>query len=180
MVRVRARGKTPAGSDGEADRTGRVGTGRRGAFRIVGRTFVVVAGMALAACSPIVRNHGYVPSDAELSEISVGRDTRESVADALGSPGSAGVIGDRGYYYVSQRVQQRGYRAPEILDREIVAVSFDSRGVVSNVERFGLEDGNVVALSRRVTDSNVQGIGFLRQLMGNLGRINPAALGGGP
>ncbi|KPQ14077.1 MAG: hypothetical protein HLUCCO18_16175, partial [Rhodobacteraceae bacterium HLUCCO18] len=49
----------------------------------------------------------------------------------------------------------------------------------SNVERFGLEDGNVVALSRRVTDSNVQGIGFLRQLLGNLGRINLDDLGGG-
>ena len=43
--------------------------------------------------------------------------------------------------------------------REIVAITFDDSGVVRNIERFGLEDGNVVALSRRVTDSNVQGVG---------------------
>ena len=30
---------------------------------------------------------------------------------------------------------------------------------------------NVVALSRRVTDSNVRGVSFLRQLLGNLGRF---------
>lgn len=139
----------------------------------------VAASLALAACSPIVRNHGYVPPDEELAEIAVGLDTRETVEDTLGSPGASGVIDESGFYYVSQRVQQRGYRDPEVVDREIVAISFDQQGVVTNVERFGLEDGNVVALSRRVTDSNVQGIGFLRQLLGNLGRINLDDLGGG-
>jgi hypothetical protein len=44
------------------------------------------------------------------------------------------------------------------------------------VERFGLERGNVVAFSRRVTESNVQGISFLRQLFGSLGRFNAADL----
>ncbi|MEE4119220.1 MAG: outer membrane protein assembly factor BamE [Paracoccaceae bacterium] len=139
----------------------------------------VAASLALAGCSPIVRNHGYVPPDEDLAEISVGLDTRETVEDTLGSPGASGVIDQRGFYYVSQRVQQRGYRDPEVIDREIVAISFDEQGVVTNVERFGLEDGNVVALSRRVTDSSVQGIGFLRQLLGNLGRINLDGLGGG-
>jgi len=139
----------------------------------------VAASLVLAACSPIVRNHGYVPPDEELAEIAVGVDTRDTVEDTLGSPGASGVIDASGFYYVSQRVQQRGYRDPEVIDREIVAISFDQQGVVSNVERFGLEDGNVVALSRRVTDSNVQGIGFLRQLLGNLGRINLDDLGGG-
>jgi hypothetical protein len=42
---------------------------------------------------------------------------------------------------------------------------------VSNVERFGLEDGQVVALSRRVTETNIKGVSFIRQLMGNFGRL---------
>jgi hypothetical protein len=28
-------------------------------------------------------------------------------------------------------------------------------------------------LSRRVTDSNIKGVGLIRQLLGNLGRVNP-------
>lgn len=157
------------------------GAGLRGQGRgrgIMRRAALASAVVALAACSPIVRNHGYVPSQDDLAEIAVGLDTRETVAESLGSPGASGVVGDRGFYYVSQRVQQRGYREPEVIDREIVAISFDAQGVVSNIERFGLEDGNVVALSRRVTDSNVQGIGFIRQLLGNLGRVNLDNLGG--
>jgi hypothetical protein len=42
------------------------------------------------------------------------------------------------------------------------------------VERYGLEDGQVVLLSRRVTTDNTAGVGFLRQLFGNLGRIDPS------
>jgi len=52
-----------------------------------------------------------------------------------------------------------------------VAVTFTDAGIVENVERFGLEDGRVIALSRRVTDSNIKGVGFLRQLLGNFGRV---------
>jgi len=44
--------------------------------------------------------------------------------------------------------------------------------VVRNIERFGLERGQVVTLSRRVTDDNIADTTFIRQLMGNLGRFN--------
>ncbi|MEL6206093.1 MAG: outer membrane protein assembly factor BamE [Pseudomonadota bacterium] len=128
---------------------------------------------ALSACTAQFRNHGYTPSEAELAEIVVGRDTRETVASAVGTPTSGGVLQDTGYYYVSQRVRSYGIREDEVVDRQIVAITFDGQGVVRNIERYSLQDGNVVALSRRVTDSNVEGVGFLRQLAGNLGRIAP-------
>lgn len=162
----------------------RYGWAAPGRARLRARLGRHVRGMALlafvtaAACSPITRNHGYVPSDDDLSQIAVGLDTRESVADTIGTPSSAGVVGESGYYYVAQRVQQRGPRAPEVISREIVAISFDTQGTVSNIERYGLEDGNVVAFSRRVTDSNVGGTSFLRQLLGNIGQIDTSNLGG--
>lgn len=140
--------------------------------RMVRALCAVAALSATAACSPIYRDHGYVPSDEDLSEVVVGVDTRDSVADTVGTPSSAGVLNNSGYYYVSQRMRTYGYQEPEIVAREIVAISFDSNGVVTNVERFGLQDGKVVALSRRVTDSNIQGLGFLAQLLGNVGRFD--------
>ena len=139
----------------------------------------MAAALALSACAAQVRNHGYVPTDADLEEIVVGVDDKASVESTIGTPSVAGVLNEDGYFYVSQQVRAYGWREPVVIDREIVAISFDSRGVVSNIERFGLEDGNVVALSRRVTDSNVQGITFLRQLLGNLGRLAPGFGNGG-
>lgn len=129
--------------------------------------------LALAACSEIVRNHGYTPSDEDLATVAVGKDTRETVAFKVGRPSAGGLMQDGGWYYVQSRWSHQGARAPQEVDRQVVAVSFDNRGRVSNVERFGLAEGQVVALSRRVTDSNIKGIGLIQQLMGNLGRFNP-------
>lgn len=130
----------------------------------------------LAACTPLVSNHGYVPSEEDLAGVIVGVDTRETVADVVGSPSAGGVLDESGFYYVAQTREVRGARAPQITSREVVAIRFDGAGVVSNIERFGLEDGNVVALSRRVTDSNVQGVNFIQQLLGGVGRLAPGAL----
>jgi outer membrane protein assembly factor BamE (lipoprotein component of BamABCDE complex) len=130
--------------------------------------------LGLAACADTVRSHGFVPTDDQLEAVVVGRDTRTTVTTILGEPGSTGVMADEGWFYVRSTFEDGTYRALREVDRQVVAVSFDSEGVVTNVERFGLEDGNVVLLSRRVTDDNTAGIGFLRQLFGNLGRIDPA------
>ena len=132
--------------------------------------------LALVACTPLVRTYGYVPTEEDLSEIIVGVDTRDTVADVIGAPTSSGVLRESGYYYVAQTKETVGARAPRVIEREVVAISFDQAGVVTNIERFGLEDGNVVALTRRVTDSNVQGVSFLRQLLGGLGQLAPGAL----
>lgn len=133
---------------------------------------------AIAACTPTFKNHGYIPPAEDLAEIKVGVDTRDTVAEAIGAPGISGVVQDSGYYYVASRVRFYGPKRPEVVSRELVAISFDQRGVVRNIERFGLEDGVVVTLERRVTESSIQNNGFLRQLLGNIGNFNPANIPG--
>lgn len=149
---------------------GKVSTARR-----TGRWVVIAALLALTACAAQFRYHGYVPSDEQLDAVVVGRDTRTTVETILGPPGATGILAETGWYYVRSTYRNFAYQEPEEIDREVVAVSYDGDGVVTNVERFGLEDGQVVALSRRVTESNTQGVGFLRQLFGNLGRFDPGA-----
>ena len=139
-------------------------------------SLVAAAAFALAACSPIVRQHGYVPPEEDLRLVTVGVDTRESVEALVGRPSSSGVLADGGYYYVASKQRIFGPMQPRLIDREVVAISFDEAGVVQNVERFGLERGVVVPLSRRVTDSGSADPGFLRQIFRNLGRIDPGRL----
>ena len=127
--------------------------------------------VAVAACQPIYRNHGYIPTDTELAQVQVGRDTRETVAETVGRPSASGVLNDTGWYYVQSRYRHYGARPPQEVDREVVAISFTEAGVVRNVERFGLEKGQIVPLSRRVTESSIEGTSFLSQLFGNVGRL---------
>ncbi|UOA31799.1 hypothetical protein DSM110093_01573 [Sulfitobacter sp. DSM 110093] len=146
-----------------------------------GKTRLRIAGMGLAllltACTPQYENHGYVPPQDQLEQIVVGSDTKETVAQKIGVPTASGVLSDDSYYYVKMRQRALGFMAPKEIDREVVTVSFNEAGVVANVERFGLERGQVVPLSRRVTTSPVADNTFLRQLLGNLGRFSPTAFG---
>ena len=132
--------------------------------------------VALSACTSIYRNHGYVPTDKDLAEVVVGESTQDDVGLAIGRPSSIGVLTGSGWFYVGSRFKQQGLRAPVEIDRQVVAITFDDAGVVENVERFGMEKGQVVVISRRVTDSNIKGVGFLRQLLGNIGNLSAADL----
>lgn len=142
-----------------------------------GQGLVAIAAVALfAACTPIVRSHGYVPSDQELALVTVGKDSRETVATAIGRPSASGLLNDQAWYYVQSTWKNLGPYAPKEEQREVVAVSFDAQGVVSNVERFGLEQGRIVPISRRVTGDSVQSKGFLAQMFGNIGGIGAGQL----
>ncbi len=132
--------------------------------------------LALVGCSPMQRFHGYAPDETQLAEIEVGRDTRESVAEKVGRPGMSGVMEGSAWYYVQSDWVERGWRAPVEVNREVVAITFDGANRVANIERFGLEDGEVVPLTRRVTSTGPTGMTLLRQLLGNIGQFNPAQM----
>ena len=123
--------------------------------------------LAVASCAPVFTYHGFVPTKEDLGEIEVGLDTRSSVASIIGKPGASGLLEESGWYYVRSEFEHAPVRGPQEIDRQVVAISFDEANVVTNVERFGLERGQVVVLSRRVTDSNIEGVSFLGQLFGS-------------
>jgi len=132
---------------------------------------VLTTVLLVAGCTRIERSHGYVPTDRELSNIEVGRDTRETVSVIIGRPSLSSLRSVDGWYYVRSDYETFLFREPEEVNREIVAILYSDAGTVANIERFGLEEGRLIALSRRVTDSNVSGVGFLRQLLGNVGNF---------
>lgn len=132
--------------------------------------------LCLAACTTLYRYHGYVPPEDALSQVVVGQTTRDELAGLIGEPGAEGVLTGSGWFYVGSKWEQYGPRPPREIERQVVAISFDADGRVANVERFGLEQGRVVALSRRITDSGVVNIGLVRQLMGNIGNVNAGQL----
>ncbi len=131
-----------------------------------------VMAIAITACMPIFTNHGYIPTDDDLGLLTVGVDTRDSVAATVGRPAAEGLLGDEAWYYVQSRWKTVGAAEPVEINREVVAISFGAAGTVENIERFGLEKGQIVPLSRRVTTTNIRGKGILAQIFGNIGKLN--------
>ncbi len=126
------------------------------------------------ACTASYQNHGYVPSEEDLASLVVGVDTRATVDDVIGAPSASGLLSGGDYYYVRSQIREYGMFKPEVVDRQVLAISFNSDDSIANIERFGLEDGHVVPLTRRVTNSSVVSNGFIRQIFGNFGNLNPA------
>lgn len=143
--------------------------------KVINLVRVFVAGLllaVLAACAATYADHGYVPTDGELTQVHVG-DAREAVAKTIGRPSVEGMVKDNVWYYVQSRWRFYGPVKPKEVSRQVVAISFTPAGKVANIERFGLERGEVVVISQRVTTSTVKGVGLLQQLFTDLGRFDP-------
>jgi outer membrane protein assembly factor BamE (lipoprotein component of BamABCDE complex) len=140
------------------------------ALRVTAGAVLLAAG--LSACTPVIRNHGYVPAEDELALVEVGVDTRETVGQKIGRPSTSGLLNDDGWYYVQSQYRLVGPREPKEIDRKVLAVTFNEAGVLENVALFGLEDGQVVEISRRVTETNIKGVSIITQLLGSFGRIS--------
>lgn len=140
------------------------------------RSFIIALALFITGCVPVYRQHGYVPPETDLASVIVGKTSRSELESIIGQPSSQGLLEGSAWYYVGSRWRYYGPLRPREVSREVVAIHFSPNNTVSNIERFGLEQGRVVTLSRRVTDSNVTSVNLIRQLLGNVGNYNPAGV----
>ena len=139
------------------------------------RLAALLCAFAVASCTALYDNHGYMPPAGDLQQLRVGVDTRAKVNEVIGPPSTASLVDEGNYYYVRSRVRTYGMFRPKVMKRQILAISFNPNDTIRNIERFGLERGRIVPLSRRVTDNSVVSSGFLRQMLRNIGNFNPAS-----
>lgn len=132
--------------------------------------------LAVAGCSHVYRNHGYIPPEENLAQVEIGTTTQAELQGMIGHPSAQGLLAGSSWYYVGSRWEYFGAREPREVERRVLAIRFSEGGTVSNIETFGLERGRVVVLSQRVTDSGIEGSGLIRQLLGNIGRVQAGQL----
>lgn len=149
---------------------------RRSRRRLFAASAACFVAIALAACAPTTRIHGYVPSAADVARVTPGVDTMATVEEVLGRPASGGLLQGGAWYYVQSTVENYTYNPPRVVDRTVLAVNYDTDGVVSGIERYGIEDGRIINLSTRVTETGGQTLGVLEQLFGNLLNLDPGQL----
>jgi len=139
----------------------------------------MLCGFLAVACAPTVQVHGYVPPQADIARVRPGVDNTAAVEQILGLPSSSGVLRDSAWYYVQSTVENYTYHAPKVVDRTVVAVNFDNRGVVRDVKRYGLADGRVVNLETRTPETGGRELGVIEQLFGNILNLDAEALNNG-
>lgn len=139
-------------------------------------TFVaLMLALAGTACAPTVEMRGNLPHPDVLSQIQVGKTSRDEVMTLLGTPSTTMTYGDETWHYISAKSEQVAFFEPKYVERRVVSVSFDPRGVVKVVSNHTLEDGQKVELVDRETPTAGKEMSVLEQLLGNVGRFSKDA-----
>ena len=134
---------------------------------------IFVLALGLVACAPEVSTHGYRLDGAALAQLEPGRTTRDEALQLLGSPSSVATFDEQVWYYVSQRTERMSFYQEEVVDQQVLAITFDDSGVISSIERQELADARELALVERETPTSGSELSMLEQFLGNLGRFNP-------
>lgn len=143
--------------------------------RAFGRVAILAAAlgvMAMGACAPRVDSRGNHIHPEDIAAIEPGQSTRSTVLDSFGSPSSESGFGTETWYYISEQTETTAFMAPEITERQIVAIEFDEAGVVSKVNTVDQTAGEVVEPAPGETPTAGNSLNFIEQIMSNLGRFN--------
>lgn len=127
--------------------------------------------LGTAACTPSVDVRGNLPTPEVLSQIQVGKTTRDEVQSLLGTPSATATFGDESWQYISSRTETVAFFKPELKDRKAISISFDRNGVVKEMVTRGMNDGITVQSVDRETPTAGKEMNILEQLVGNVGKF---------
>lgn len=136
--------------------------------------FAAVLGAA-SGCATRSSVHGDPIDEHRLSSIITGTHTRSDVAALFGSPSTVSPFTEETWYYISTRMEGFAYNADEEVERQVVVIRFDGRGVVSSVDALSLDNGRVVSVVDRETPSFGEDLSIFQQFFGNIGRFEKEA-----
>jgi outer membrane protein assembly factor BamE (lipoprotein component of BamABCDE complex) len=116
---------------------------------------------------------GYMLDERALGQVRPGM-SAENVLETLGTPSTVSTVGNRTWYYISQRSRRTFQFANEtIVDQRVTAVYFDRGLKVERVALYGLRDGRVFDFLSRTTPTGGEDLSFIGQLFRGDTTFNP-------
>lgn len=127
--------------------------------------------VVLAACAPRVDQRGNLLDPDNVLAVQPGVQTKEQVAQLLGTPSTIATFDDKTWYYISKRTETTAFFAPDITDQQVLVVTFDDADVVEKIKLYGMDDAYEIEPVDRTTPTYGQRLTILQQLFGNIGRF---------
>lgn len=142
-------------------------------MRILVLTIFILSG--ITSCTVIEEKHGVSLREASLDSIGASSN-KGDVKRALGSPSTKSTFGQDVWYYISNQTERRIFSENEMLDQQVLALSFGYDDNIENIELYGLKDGRKFDFSERTTPTAGHDLTVIEQLLGNVGRFNAESL----
>jgi len=143
-------------------------------------TVILLAVLASTGCAPQQDNYGNIPLLEVVDSIKIGGTTRDEIATMLGSPSTrASFEKDQIWYYIGKRTESLAFFTPTVLEHHVLVIRFDANDIVKSVKRHDAKDAKEIDIVDRKTPTKGNELTFFEQIIGNVGRFNPAGSGSG-
>ena len=130
------------------------------------------ATIGLAACGNNVQLRGNTPDPEDVAEIRPGVHSRQDIIDLLGSPSTVSTFQDSKWYYIGQKTQEIAFMKPEVLERQVLVITFDEGGLVEGTTNYTMANAQDVDPVDRITPTEGKDLTLLQQLFGNIGKFS--------
>jgi outer membrane protein assembly factor BamE (lipoprotein component of BamABCDE complex) len=139
--------------------------------------------LSMTACGwilPPPQTRGNKIDPDQLKELVPGTSTEADVTSLIGSPTQKATFDENSWLYITETTRPRVGQTLGVLDQGVVVLTFDDKGVLSGIKKYTKADAVPVSVAKQTTPSPGTEASFMQQLVGNIGKFNPAgAVGGG-
>ena len=146
----------------------------RRTFAIVG-TVLIPALIALGGCEPDVSLRGFAATPGSVEKLEVGSQSRDDVIRLIGSPSAVSTFNPNVWYYISESQEYWAFLKPEIVEEKVIQITFAETGRIQAIKNYDLKDARDIAMVQRITPSAGKQLTVLEQILGNVGKFNPAS-----
>lgn len=116
---------------------------------------------------------GFVMDDGLIAQIKPGMDV-QTVLTTLGTPSTTSTVGNRTFYYISQRVKRMfQFQDLAVVDQNVLVVYFNKSFKVERIANYGLKDGVIFDFISRTTATGGEEQSFLRNLFKGVTKFTP-------
>lgn len=133
---------------------------------------LIVAFNTACSGSTFLVHNGNMPSPDKVSQVNIGQ-TRQEVAEILGSPSSISSFDGNTWVYMSSTLKKVAFFEPKELDRKVLSINFDDNGKVANISKYDKKDGKQIEISQQETQTKGHDIGFFKKYFGGVGAYIP-------
>lgn len=135
---------------------------------------VFIASALLCACSSdiFVTHNGNMPTSDRISMVQKGQD-KARVRELLGAPSSINPLDSNTWLYMSSDVKRVAFFKPVELNRDVLTIKFNDKGIVDSISRYSKEHGREIEISEDATEFQESDKGFFEEYFGGVGSYMP-------
>ncbi len=136
------------------------------------------AAIGLAGCDPNFSQRGFAATPGSLEKLEVGSQSREDVVRVIGSPSAVATFNPNIWYYISETQEYYAFLKPEITQQKVIQITFNDAGRIASIKNYDLKDARDIEMVQRITPTSGKQLTVLEQVLGNVGKFNPASKSG--